>query len=46
MAVEPHYLDTAFGEIKSRFGGLDGYLTQALGVDVDQRRAIEARLLE
>ncbi len=46
MAVEPHYLDTAFGEIKSRFGGLDGYLGQALGVDAAQRQAIAARLLE
>ena len=46
MAVEAHYLATAFGEIKNRFGGLDGYLDRALGVDAPQRRAIEARLIE
>ena len=45
MAVEPHYLATAFGEIKDKFGGTDAYLEKALGVDALARDAIIARLV-
>lgn len=45
MGVEPHYLDTAFGEIKNRFGTLDTYLERALGVDPAARAAITAKLV-
>ncbi len=43
MAVEPHYLETAYGEIKRRYGGLDGHLTEALGLHGARRQAIETR---
>jgi len=45
MGVEPHYLRTAFDEIKTRYGGLDAYLEAALGVDAAARAAITARLV-
>jgi protein-tyrosine phosphatase len=46
MGVDAAYLDTAFAEMAKAHGGIDGYLAEALGVDADKRRRIEARLFE
>lgn len=46
MGVDAAYLDTAFAAMTKQHGGIDGYLAEALGVDADKRRRIEARLLE
>ncbi len=45
LGVEPHYLATALDAITARYGSLDAYLEQALGVDAARRAAILARLL-
>lgn len=44
MGVEPAYLDAAFGSIAERHGSLDGYLEQALGIDITLRERIGERL--
>lgn len=44
LGVEEAYLATAFTAIDERYGGLDAYLEQALGVDAALRDAIGARL--
>jgi len=46
MGVEAAYLEAAFEAMSERYGGLDQYLEQELGVDAARRRAVEARLLE
>jgi protein-tyrosine phosphatase len=45
MGVEPVYLETAFAAIEARYGGLDSYLEQGLGVDGTVRERLEDRLL-
>ena len=44
MSVEEGYLERAFAAIKARYGSLDAYLEQALGVDAAMRERLEARL--
>ncbi len=44
LGVEPVYLETALDEIGSRYGSVDGYLEQALGVDGTLRDRIGQRL--
>lgn len=44
MGVEPAYLDAAFAAIDARYGSIDTYLEQALGVDAALRDRIGARL--
>ncbi len=46
MGVEAHYLATAFAAIEARFGGVDSYLEQALGVDPPLRAKLETRLFD
>ncbi|MDB5479231.1 MAG: protein tyrosine/serine phosphatase [Caulobacteraceae bacterium] len=46
MGVDTLYLETAFSAIAERFGGLDAYLAQALGVTPAAREAVAARLLD
>ena len=46
MSVEPAYLERAFNAIGARYGSIDSYLEQALGVDAVLRERLEARLLE
>jgi len=46
MGVEAVYLETAFSAIVERYGDIDTYLEQALGVDAARREALHARLLE
>jgi len=45
VCVHPEYLETAFGVIRETHGSLDGYLTEALGVDAALRERIHERLL-
>jgi protein tyrosine/serine phosphatase len=44
MSVEEGYLERAFAAIKARYGSVDAYLEQALGVDAALRERLEARL--
>ena len=46
LGVDADYLRTAFGAIEERYGAIDGYLEQALGVGAEQRAALRERLLE
>jgi protein tyrosine/serine phosphatase len=45
VSVSPQYLDTAFAAIGERYGSVDAYLEQALGVDEPLRERLHARLL-
>jgi protein-tyrosine phosphatase len=45
MGVEAEYLEEAFAAIRERYGSLDGYLEQALGLDGRARERIHDRLL-
>lgn len=45
LGVEPEYLERAFAVIRARYGSLDAYLEQALGVDANRREAVAAQLL-
>lgn len=40
ITVRPEYLKAAFDEIEARFGGMERYLTDELGVDLDLLRAM------
>ena len=46
MGVEGEYLEAAFAAMGERFGGIDGYLAETLGVGPGEGAAIRARLLE
>ena len=45
MGVSPTYLEASIAAIESRFGSIDAYLEQALGLDSAKRRKLEERLL-
>lgn len=45
MQVHPEYLQAAFDEIDARYGGIDGYLRDGLGLDPSIVDALRARLL-
>ena len=45
VSVHPQYLQTALGVIRERFGSIDAYLEEALGVDEGLRERLHARLL-
>jgi protein tyrosine/serine phosphatase len=45
LGVEAEYLATAIAEMKARYGSLDGYLEQALGLDAAGREAVRAHIL-
>jgi len=45
VSVNAAYLETAFSVIREAHGSIDGYLTQALGVDAALRDQLQARLL-
>ena len=45
MSVEARYLEAALAAIEARYGSVDAYLEQALGVDSTQRSAFEAKYL-
>ncbi|MBU1377716.1 MAG: tyrosine-protein phosphatase [Alphaproteobacteria bacterium] len=44
-SVYPAFLDSAFDEIRTRCGSIDGYLEDVLGMDAALRQRIEDRLL-
>jgi protein tyrosine/serine phosphatase len=46
MGVDTIYLDTAFAAVAERFGDVDTYLEEALGVTAPTREALKARLLD
>jgi protein-tyrosine phosphatase len=46
LGVDPQYLEAALDEMKQRFGWIEGYFTQGLGIDTDQRRALRDELTE
>jgi len=46
LGVDADYLRTAFTAIEERYGSLDGYLEQALGVGAAQRAVLRDRLVE
>jgi len=43
--VEPEWLQASFDSIESRFGSVDGYLEEALGIDTEVRAKIRSNLL-
>ena len=45
LGVEEGYLQRAFAVVRERYGSLDAYLEQALGVDAARRDAVAERLL-
>lgn len=45
VSVNTDYLETAFAAVEARHGSIDGYLSEALGVDEALREKIRARLL-
>ena len=45
MSVEEHYLEAALAAMQARYGSVDGYLEQALGLDARLRSAVEEKLL-
>ncbi len=46
MASDPAYLKEAFAAIEQRYGSLDGYLAQRLGVTAEMRASLRRQLLE
>ncbi|WP_055475770.1 tyrosine-protein phosphatase [Gordonia sp. HS-NH1] len=46
LGVDAGYLDAAFDEVRTRFGGIEGYFSEALGLDAEDRRALRDRYLE
>ncbi len=44
LSVEERFLRSAFAEIRNRYGSLDAYLEQALGVTKERRERLEAAL--
>ena len=46
MGVEAENIEAAFDAIKARYGSIDAYIEQALGVDAAMKARIEARLFE
>jgi protein tyrosine/serine phosphatase len=46
VSVNTDYLETAFAAVTRKHGSIDGYLTEALGVDEALRDRIRGRLLD
>jgi protein-tyrosine phosphatase len=46
MGVDPRYLQAAFDAMTEKYGSVDNYLREALGVDDDFRAQLRARYLE
>ena len=42
LGVESRYLDAALDELRSRFGTIENYFAQGLGIDADGQRALRA----
>jgi protein-tyrosine phosphatase len=46
LTVEPIYLETAFATIEDRYGTVDRYLAEALGLDAQKRLRLTQLLLD
>ncbi|MFE0751764.1 tyrosine-protein phosphatase [Gordonia sp. NPDC058843] len=46
LGVDSGYLDAAFDEVHTRFGGIEGYFSKALGLGADDQRALRDRYLD
>jgi protein-tyrosine phosphatase len=46
MSVDPAWLDAAFAAIRERFGSIDTYRRDVLGVTVERRAEIQSALIE
>lgn len=45
MSVEPRYLENGFAAMSERYGSVDGYLAEGLGVTPERREQIIARVI-
>ena len=46
LGVEPAYLHTAIDEMRTRFGSIEGYFTDGLGLDAATQEALRQTLVE
>jgi protein-tyrosine phosphatase len=46
LQVQPIFLQTAYAAIDQRYGTMDNYLTQGLGIGPAQRQVLRQKLLE
>jgi len=46
MGVEPEYLQTAWAAIEERYGSVEAYMEQELGVDAALKERLRAALVE
>jgi len=46
LGVKAEYLNAAFDEMTTRYGGIENYFTEALHIDADQQAALRRQLLE
>lgn len=45
LGVDAGYLDAAFDEVRTRFGGIEGYFSEALGIGTGEQDKIRERFL-
>ena len=46
LGVDPGYLKAALDEMRQRFGSIEGYFSEGLGIDADGQRVLRAALTE
>ena len=46
LGVLPEYLDAAFDEARARYGGVEGWFVEGLGLEADAVVALRERLVE
>ena len=46
LGVEAAYLHAAFEEMHSRFGSIEAYFSQGLGIDADDQQSLHAILVK
>ena len=46
LGVDPDYLEVTLGMMNERYGSIDGYVSEALGLDDEAQQAIHDRLVE
>ncbi len=46
LGVQPAYLEAAMDEVRRRFGSIEGYVADGLGIDARSRAALRALLVE
>jgi protein-tyrosine phosphatase len=46
LGVEPAYLQAAFDEMHNRFGSIESYFTEGLGIDADDQQSLHAILVK